>query len=51
MGKIFDKENQAEFDWTGIIIIAIIVLAGLAAFIMFRGEKEETIKIGASLSI
>lgn len=43
--------NQIEFDCMGIIVIAIIVLAGLAAFSMFRGEKKETIKVGVILPL
>jgi branched-chain amino acid transport system substrate-binding protein len=51
MNQSPNNRNQPGFDWMGILIIAIIVLAGLAAYIMLRGEKKETIKIGAILPL
>ncbi|HUU42114.1 MAG TPA: ABC transporter substrate-binding protein [Desulfatiglandales bacterium] len=49
MNEMTNKRKHAGFGRMGIIVTVIIVVAGLAAFIMFRGEKKEAIKIGAIL--
>lgn len=43
--------NQAGFGKVGVIIAVIIVVAVLAAIFIFNFRKEETIKIGAVLSL
>jgi len=43
--------NQKGFGVMGIIIAVIVVVAVLVAFLIFKFRKEETIKIGAVLSI
>ncbi len=48
--KIFFK-NQRGFGATGVIIAIIVVVALLAAFLVFKFRKEETIKIGAIISL
>lgn len=48
MKKIF----KAGFSWKGIVIgVIVVVVAVLVVFFVLRGEKQETIKIGAVLSL
>ena len=49
MSKIL--KNKAGFGRMGIIITVIIVVAGFAVFLLLQREKEETIRIGAVLSL
>jgi hypothetical protein len=51
MNEISNRRNQDGFSTIGIVIIVIIVAAGLAVFIVFRGENKEAIKIGAILPL
>ncbi|MEE8430742.1 MAG: ABC transporter substrate-binding protein [Candidatus Desulfatibia sp.] len=49
MHKVF--QHNTGFGRIAIIIIVTMVVTGLAVFFVLRGGKEETIKIGAVLSV
>ena len=49
MEKLF--KNQKGFGTVGVIIAVIVVVAVLAAIFIFKFRKEESIKIGAILSL